>query len=160
MGAIFRWIRDLWLGRRQLGQTTERETAVLTAATVPIFTISGGRIKVTQIIGEITTAAIPVALTNVSLSATPTAGTGTARALCVATDLSGYAIGDLLGIDGVNTSTLLPPASSGVIEAQTMGVIVKAGVINVISGAATTPGSIRWTLKWIPIDEGASVAAA
>ncbi|KKN14264.1 hypothetical protein LCGC14_0997750, partial [marine sediment metagenome] len=23
-----------------------------------------------------------------------------------------------------------------------------------------TPGSIKWTLKWIPIDEGAAVVAA
>lgn len=156
MGAWFRWIRDLWLGRRQLGQTTERATAVLTSATVPLFTISGGRIKVTQIIGEITLG-MQVLATNVSLSATPTVGT--ARALCIATNISGYAIGDLLGIDGINTSALLPAASSGVVEAQTMGVIVQEGVINVISDAAPT-GSIKWTLKWIPIDNGASVIAA
>ena len=156
MGAWFRWIRDLWLGRRQLGQTTERVTAVLTAATVPIFTISGGRIKVTQIIGEITTV-MQVLACNVSLSATPT--TGTARAMCVPTNISGYAEGDLLGIDGINTSALLPPASSGVVEAQTMGVIVQEGVINVISTAAPT-GSIKWTLKWVPIDAGAAVVAA
>ncbi len=156
MGAWFRWIRELWLGRRLLGQTTERATAVLTIATVPIFTISGGRIKVTQIIGEITVG-MQVLATNVSLSATPTVGT--ARALCVATNISGYAIGDLLGIDGINTSALLPPASSGVVEAQTMGVIVQEGVINVISDAAPT-GSIRWTLKWIPIDAAAAVVAA
>ena len=156
MGAWFRWLKDLWLGKRQLGQTTERATAVLTAATVPIFTISGGRIKVTQIIGEITTA-IQVLATNVSLSAIPTVGT--ARALCVPTNISGYALGDLLGIDGINTSALLPPVSSGVVEAQTMGVIVQEGVINVISNSAPT-GSIKWTLKWVPIDEGAAVAAA
>ncbi|MBU0778339.1 hypothetical protein KKF82_08790 [Patescibacteria group bacterium] len=156
MGAWFRWLRDLWLGRRLLGQTTERATAVLTAATVPLFTISGGRIKVTQIIGEITTG-MQVLLTNVRLQSNPTVGT--TRNLCVNTNISGYAIGDLLGIDGINTSALLPPASSGVVEAQTMGVIVKAGTIDVISSAAPT-GSIRWTLKWVPIDAGAAVVAA
>ena len=157
MGAWFRWLRDLWLGRRGLGQTTERATAILTAATVPIFTVTGGRIKVTQIIGEITVG-MQVLLCNVSLSATPTSGT--ARAMCAITNISGYAIGDLLGIDGINTSALLPPASSGVVEAQTMGVIVQEGVINVISSAAPDPGSIKWTLKWLPIDDGATVVAA
>ena len=156
MGAWFRWIRDMWLGRRQLGQTTERATAVLTAATVPLFTVSGGRIKVTQIIGEITLG-MQVLLTNVRLQSNPTVGT--TRNLCVNTNISGYALGDLLGIDGINTSALLPPLSSGVVEAQTMGVIVKAGTIDVISSAAPT-GSIRWTLKWIPIDAGAAVVAA
>ncbi|MBU0847362.1 hypothetical protein KKH23_09290, partial [Patescibacteria group bacterium] len=113
-------------------------------------------IKVTQIIGEITTG-MQVLLTNVRLQSNPTVGT--TRNLCVNTNISGYAIGDLLGIDGINTSALLPPASSGVVEAQTMGVIVKAGTIDVISSAAPT-GSIRWTLKWVPIDAGAAVVAA
>jgi len=156
MGAWFRWLRDLWLGRRMLGMTTERATAVLTAATVPLFTVAGGRIKITQIIGEITTV-MEALISNVSLSATPT--TGTARAMCATTDIQSYAAGDILGITGINTDALLPPASAGVIEAQTTGVIVQEGVINVISDAAPT-GSIRWTLKWIPIDEGAAVIAA
>ena len=156
MGAIFRWIRDLWLGRRQLGMTVERATAVLTAATVPIFTISGGRIKVTQIIGEITTVMENIAIL-VRLQANPTSGT--TRNLCANLDIDTYAEGDLLGITGVNTDAMLPPATSGVVEAQTMGVIVQEGTIDIISAAAPT-GSIKWTLKYIPLDEGASVAAA
>lgn len=156
MGAWFRWIRDLWLGRRQLGQTTERATAVVTAAQVPLFTVSGGRIKVTQIIGEVTTA-IQALATNVRLIATPTVGT--ARNMCVNLNIASYALGDLLGIDGINTSAMLPPASSGVVEAQTMGVIVQEGTIDLISTAAPT-GSIKWTLKWVPIDAGAAVVAA
>ena len=156
MGAIFRWVRDLWLGRQQLGQTTERATAVVTAATVPLFTVSGGRIKVTQIIGEVTVA-IQALATNVRLSHNPTVGT--TRNICVNLNIASYALGDLLGIDGINTSAMLPPASSGVIEAQTMGVIVQEGTIDLISTAAPT-GSIRWTLKWVPIDTGAAVIAA
>ncbi len=157
MGAIFRWVRDLWLGRRGLGQTTERATAVLTLATVALFTVSGGRILVTQILGEITTVINGVA-TVISLQADPT--TGTTRAICADLDINAFAAGDILGITGINTDAMLPPASSGVIEGQTMGVIVQEGTIDVISAVATTPGSIKWTLKWIPIDEGAAVVAA
>ena len=156
MGAVFRWIRDLWLGRRQLGQTTERATAVVTAAPVPIFTIAGGRIKVTQIIGEVTTV-IEALATNVRLSGNPT--TGTTRNMCADLNIASYAAGDLLAITGINTDAMLPPASAGVVEAQTMGVIVQEGTIDLISDAAPT-GSIKWTLKWIPIDEGAAVVAA
>jgi hypothetical protein len=156
MGAIFRWIRDIWLGRRQLGQTTERATAVVTAATVPLFTVSGGRIKVTQILGEVTTVMQALA-TNVRLSANPT--TGTTRNMCANLNIASYAAGDLLGITGVNTDPMLPPATSGVLEAQTFGVIVQEGTIDLISDAAPT-GSIKWTLKWVPIDEGAAVVAA
>ena len=156
MGAIFRWIRDLWLGRRQLGQTTERVTAVVTAATVPLFTVSGGRIKVTQIIGEVTTVMQALA-TNARLSHNPT--TGTTRNLCANLNIASYAAGDLLGISGVNTDPMIPPATGGAIEAQTMGVIVQEGTIDLISDAAPT-GSIQWTLKWIPVDAGAAVVAA
>jgi len=156
MGAIFRLVRELWLGRKQLGQTVERATAVITAATVPIFTVSGGRIVVKQIIGEITTV-IQVLATNVRLNAVPTLGT--ARNLSANLNISGYAAGDLLGITGINTDAMIPPASGGALEEQTMGVIVQEGVINLISDAAPT-GSVKWTLKWVPLDDGAAVAAA
>ncbi len=156
MGAIFRWIRELWLGRKLLGQTTERATAVVTAATVPIFTVSGGRIVVTLILGEITTVIQNLA-TNVRLNAVPTLGT--ARNLCANLNIQAYAAGDLLGIDGINTDAMMPAASGGALEAQTVSVIVQEGVINLISDAAPT-GSIKWTLKYIPLDDGASVAAA
>ena len=156
MGAWFRWLRDLWLGKRMLGVTTERATAVLTNATVALFTVAGGRIKVTQIIGEITTVMENIAIV-VSLQSNPT--TGTTRAICANLDIDTYAEGDLLGITGINTDAMLPPATGGAVEAQTMGVIVQEGTIDVICGAAPT-GSIKWTLKWIPIDEGASVIAA
>jgi len=139
-----------------LGVTTERATAVLTNATVALFTVAGGRIKVTQIIGEITTVMENIAIV-VSLQSDPT--TGTTRAICANLDIDTYAEGDLLGITGINTDAMLPPATGGAVEAQTMGVIVQEGTIDVICGAAPT-GSIKWTLKWIPIDEGASVIAA
>lgn len=156
MGAVFRWIRELYLGRRLLGQTTERATAVITAATVNIFTITGGRIIVTQILGEITTVIqnIPV---NVRLQANPT--TGTIRNICANLNIQAYAAGDLLGITGINIDPMIPPASAGVLEAQTMGVIVQEGTIDLISDAAPT-GSVKWTLKWMPFDTGAAVAAA
>ena len=58
MGAWFRWIREIWLGRRALGQTTEKLTAVMTGITYSLFTITGGRILVTQILGEVTIAVV------------------------------------------------------------------------------------------------------
>ena len=156
MGVWFRWLRDLWLGRRTLGMTVERATAVVTAATVPLFTVSGGRIKITQILGEVTTVMQALA-TNARLSHNPT--TGTTRNLCANLNIASYAAGDLLGITGVNTDAMIPPATGGAVEAQTMGVIVQEGTIDLISDAAPT-GSIMWTLKYIPIDDAAAVIAA
>ena len=156
MGAIFRWIRELWLGIKKLGQTTERATAL--PATGNLFTVSGGRIMVTQLIGELT-AACDANPTATRIVATPTAGTP--RNMCAALDIASYAIGDLLGITGINTDAMIPPVTGGAVEGQTMGVIVKPGVINMIVAAAgQVTGRVRWTLKWVPVDDGAAVVAA
>jgi len=127
----------------------------LTGAAYDLFTISGGRILVTQIIGEFTVAVVNAV--TISLLATPT--TGTARQICTGLLTTGYAIGDLLGITGVNTDPMLPPASSSVIEGQTFGVMVSEGVISLANNLADV-GSIQWTLKWIPIDNAAAVVVA
>ncbi len=156
MGAWFRWLREIYLGRRILGQTTERGTAVLTGGTNDLFTISGGRILVTQILGELTIVMQALA-SSIRLIANPT--TGTTRNMCANLLVNAYAEGDLLGITGVNTDAMLPPASSGVLEGQTFGVIVQEGVISLVDDLANT-GSIKWTLKWIPLDTGAAVVAA
>ncbi len=157
MGAWFRWIRDLWLGRRQLGQTTERLTETLIADTHDIFTITGGRILITQILGQFTIACATAS--SIQLIANPAAALGTARNMCALLLVNGFQIGDLLGITGVNTDAMIPPAPSGVVEGQTMGVIVQIGAIELLCNLIGA-GSIRWTLKWIPIDTGAAVAAA
>ena len=156
MGAVFRWIRELWLGRKLLGQTVERATAIIGIGTNPIFTVSGGRIVVTQIVGEITIIMQNI-VTLLRLQADPT--TGTTRDICANLDVDLYAAGDLLGITGVTADAMIPPLTGGVIEAQTMGVIVQEGVIDLVAGAGNT-GSVKWTLKYIPLDDGATVAPA
>ncbi|MBA7706094.1 hypothetical protein ES703_114940 [subsurface metagenome] len=155
MGAIFRWVKELWLGRRALGQTTERAAATMTGVTYSLFTVSGGRILVTQILGEVEVA--PVGVLTISLQADPT--DGTTRALCAGLLVTAYVIGDLLGITGVTTDPMIPAATGGAIEAQTQGVIVQEGTIDLLNDILDA-GSIKWTLKWIPIDAGAAVVAA
>lgn len=156
MGAWFRWIRDIWLGRRALGQTTERATEALIADTHDIFTITGGRILVTQILGQVT--ANIVTASSIQLIATPTAGT--LRAMCALLLVNTFLIGDLVGITGVNTDAMIPPARSATVEAQTMGVIVQIGAIRLLCNLVGATAGIRWTLKWIPIDAAAAVVAA
>lgn len=149
-------LKEIWQGKRALGQTTERAAAL--PVTGSLFTVSGGRVLVTSILGEIT-AALDGNATSSKLVATPTVGTP--RDMCAATDIASYALGDELGISGLNTDDLAPPATSSSIEGQTVPVLVKAGTIglNVAAGGQVT-GRVRWTIKWIPYDPGASVQAA
>jgi len=153
MGAWFRWLREIWLGRRLLGQTVERATEVIAIGTVPIFTVSGGRIVVTQIVGEITIVMQNIP-TTLRLQSNPTLGT--TSNICADLDVDLYEDGDLLGITGITADGMLPAATGGVVEAQTQGVIVQEGVIDLVAGANNT-GSVKWTLKYIPLDNGATV---
>lgn len=153
-----RWLRDLWQGKRLLGQVTERLTFL--PATGSLFTVSGGRILVTSIVGELT-AACDANATLSRLTATPTGGTGTARDICTPLNIASYAIGDLLGITGIPIDAMLPAATGGTIPGQTVGVVVKAGTIDLnVAVAGQVLGRVRWTLHWIPLDAAASVAPA
>jgi hypothetical protein len=156
MGAVFRWIREMYEGRRLLGQSVARATATIALGTTNLFTVTGGRIIVTLILGELTIA-MGAGATNIRLQADPT--TGTTRNMCANLNVASYALGDLLGITGVNTDAMIPPATGGALEAQTMGVIVQEGTIDLVSDAVNA-GSVAWTLKYIPIDAGAVVTAA
>lgn len=152
----FRWLKELWEGLRYLGQNTERLTAL--PVTGNLFTVAGGRILLTGILGEIT-AGCDANPTATRLTAVPTVGTTVN--LCAATDIASYALGDLLGITGVPTDPLLPAVTSGSIPGMTMPVIVKAGTISmVVAVAGQVTGRVRWTLKWVPFDSTASVLPA
>ncbi len=152
----FRWLQSLYLGKRIYGQTTERVTAL--PATGSLFTVSGGKICVTSIVGTLT-AACDANATVTSLNANPTVGTTVA--MCLGTNIASYAIGDVLGITGIPTDALLPAATGGGIPAQTVFWIVQAGTIDMaIAVAGQVTGRVRWTLKWFPFDAAASVAPA
>ena len=157
MGAIFRWIRELWLGRRALGANVERASATLPqTASAAIFNIVGGRVLLTAILGEVTVAIQNLA-DNARLEAVPTVGT--LRVVCQNLNIQAYALGDVLGISGVNIDPMLPPASGGSVEGQTVGVVLKAGTLNLRCSANAT-GEIRWKVWYIPLDDGAVMQAA
>jgi hypothetical protein len=138
----------------QLGMKVERATDnILTGEA--LFTISGGRIKINQIIGEVTTI-IETKTVNFKLQANPT--TGTTTDLCANLDLSADEVGSLYTISGLG-SDAMRRGESGNVPAQNNAVICAAGTIDAVVGATHT-GSIKWTIFYIPIDDGASVAAA
>lgn len=139
----------------QLGMKVERATANITTG-LSLFTISGGRILLRAIIGEVTTL-IETKTVNFKLSLNPT--TGTTTDLCANLDLSADEKGTLYTIAGNNPSTAMQRGESGNVLGQATDVVCAIGTIDATVGATHT-GSIKWTLFYIPIDDGASVAAA
>lgn len=142
--------------RLALGFQVNRATATLPQTTAhALFTIVGGRIKVTQIIGEVTTV-IQTQANNTKLTANPT--TGTSVDMCAALDITADEVGCLYGITGTPANALVG-TNAGLTPAMACGQILNVGTID-LDCAANNTGSVKWTLFYQPIDRGAYVDAA
>jgi hypothetical protein len=138
-----------------LGNKVERATATLPqTAAAPIFNILGGRVAMTAIVGEVTT--ILGAVGNMSLESNPTVGT--TAALCAVLAAGALEAGTLLSIDGTKATGMLGVDSGGT-AIQSKPVVLPVGTLDLRLSASST-GSVKWTLFYIPIDDGASVEAA
>jgi hypothetical protein len=139
-----------------LGTKVDRSTATLPqTATGALFTVTGGRILLTSIVGEVTTA-IQAQATLAKLRATPT--TGTVNDLSGTVDLASAAIGSLLGATGLAADALVLSTGGGVSNLRNP-VVVAIGAIG-LNTAASSTGSIKWSMTYVALDDGASVAAA
>ncbi len=124
-----------------------------------LFTIGTGRVLITQIVGEVTTA-IEAQTTAVKLVYDPTAA-GNDVDLCATLDLTGDPTGELYSITGDLSVALA--SLRNVIESDAMmekrGIILGPGDIHQNSAAGST-GGIKWTLWYVPLDDGANITAA
>ena len=140
--------------KMQLGQRVDRATDnILTGEN--LFTITGGRVLVTGIVGEVTTI-METKTINFNLTSNPTVGTS--NDMCALTDLTAAEAGSLLSITGVAADALVV-GKSGSVRGMSNPMIVAAGAIEATVGATHT-GSIKWSIWYIPLDDGAYVEAA
>jgi len=134
------------------GSRVQKSTGTLTAATVPLFTIAGGLVAVTSIVGRVTTA-VTVA-NSYKLQHNPTAGTTVD--LCAATDIgtTDTALGEILVVNGAKATGLV----IGALAAPNYPIVMDVGQIEHVS--AGTDGVILWALTYVALENGASVVAA
>lgn len=138
------------------GMKVERATAALPAGTTDsIFTITGGRVAIRQIVGEVTTV-IQTQACNLKLTGNPT--TGTAVDICADLNISADEAGALYGISGLNSDALIG-INAGAVPGQVRDVVLNIGTLD-IETSATNTGSIKWTVLYVPIDDGAAIEAA
>lgn len=137
------------------GQATDRATAALPAtATATIFTVAGGRIVLLGLIGEVTTI-IQAQATTLKVVSTPTVGTS--GDLSATVDMNAKEVGTLLGITGLPSDAMVALASAAPLCSRQN--VVPIGAIRLTTGATST-GSVKWRLFWLPVDVGATVTAA
>lgn len=144
-----------------LGTKVDRATAVLPATTTyNIFLVTGGRILVTGLIGNVDVVCTATA-TTLAVGAAPTTGTAQTAGLASATAVTSSEVGTMLGLPLTAGSGLVVGAKAGA-SVQLPGhspYVVQPGAIS-ITTSATNTGSVSWSITYVPLDDGASVAAA
>lgn len=140
-------LRSLLLGRPPISKST----GTLAATTVPLFTVAGGRVAVTSLIGVVGTS-ITVA-NSYKLQMNPTAGD--TSDIVAATDIgtTDTTAGTVLGFDGAPASSIVKGAGG-----LARPLYLPAGQIESVS--AGTDGEITWYLTYVPYDDGATIVAA
>ena len=134
----------------------ERATATLPQhAQAALFTVSG-RVLVTHIIGEVTVA-IQAQSTVLKLVSAPTVGADVD--LCAALETNNDAIGTLYNITGTLANAMVA-TTSGACIAQASPILVTAGTIDLDSDDDDSTGSVKWTLHYVPLDNGSRVVVA
>jgi hypothetical protein len=140
--------------KAQFGLRASKSTGTLAATTIALFTIAGGKVLLTSIVGEVTTA-ITVA-NSYKLQHNPT--TGTTSDLVAATDIgtTDTPAGSLLGFQGLAADSIIQ--APGKIATLKQPLVLTAGQIESVS--AGTDGVILWVVTWVPLDDGATLVAA
>jgi len=147
-------LRTITLGRR-----VDKAAATLPQTTTDnLFTISGGQVLLTSIVGEVTTV-VQTQANNTKLTLNPTA-TGASQDMCAVLDITADAVGELYTISGTVGDALRSDLLVGLNSLWGAGgMVLSEGVIE-LNCAASNTGATKWYLTYIPLDDGASVAAA
>jgi len=141
-------------------KVTKAAAAILDGTQQAMFTISGGRVFVTHIELEVTTAAVDAGANNTQIVTDPTVGTD--APMCAVLDVDGDEVGTIYSITGKPGDAMVGGSGGGAPGMEVKGFIVPEGAIDLLSAANGGTGGalIKAELWYIPLDSGASVASA
>lgn len=138
-----------------LGFRVDRDTESLPqGADSALFTITGGRVLLLQIVGEVTT--VIGGANNTKLVFNPTA-TGVDQDLCAVLDIDADAVGELYTITGIVANAMRSDLLIG--QGMTNPMVLSEGDIE-INCAGSVTGAIQWSMWYLPLDSGATVAVS
>ena len=140
---------------RELPRVVTKATAALTSTDDPLFSVTGGKILLTDLVGEFTVASTGTA--SVALIQFNPDDSGSTTALTASISIANRAVGILMSMSGQDGDVL---QLGVVVEGMEVGLVLPAGDIE-LNISVTPSGSafVKWVAKWIAIDDGASVAA-
>jgi hypothetical protein len=146
------WVTDLVKGFRA-SRATDTLPQTVADPGEAIFTITGGRVLVTRLVGTVTVA-IEGVDPVLSVTSAPTVGTAVVLASTVSS--ASLEIGGMLLVEGDGSALVKSNAGAALATAVPTAFIAPVGSIGLISGASKT-GSMKWDLTYFPLDEGAAV---
>jgi hypothetical protein len=151
-------LRELLYGN----QVVKTAVAFPATATATLFTVAGGAVLVTSLVGRVTTvvqSSDPV----LSIGTVPTSGTAETSGIATTTVLTSAEVGTLITVGssaGLPTALVVMATAAKSGNAVFPGVnpfVVNAGTITLTTGATKT-GAVDWYLTYVPLDTGASVS--
>jgi hypothetical protein len=150
MGSNYNFASQV-LGRR----AAKSAAALPQTAQGVLFNITGGRVLLTMLLGEVTTA-IQAQATLTKVVANPTVGADVDLSATV--DLTGKAVGTLIGVTGTAANALV--AANAVLLGQLAApAVLPIGSLD-LNTAASSTGAIKWIVYYVPLDPFAKMAAA
>lgn len=150
-----------WWDELDLGIMVERPAAALAidaSPGEPFFTIAGGVVLLTGLIGIITVA--PGGAQTLSFELDPDVGAGANTVLCTPTDIVAATLTDIITISGDPGDALINGhlASNLMFEDAPNGVALAPGVLGLVATSAL--GTVRWVIWYKPVDIGATIVVA
>lgn len=150
------YLENQALTKNLLGLRVDRASATLPATTATAyFTIAGGTVLITGLVGEVTTV-IQTQANDTKWTANPT--TGTSVDMCAALDISADEAGCLYGITGTPADAMVG-TNAGLTTLMITPIVVNIGTLD-FTCAATNTGATKWSLWYVPLEDGATVVAA
>ena len=121
-----------------------------------LFRITGGKVKILSIIGEVTTAIGAVA--NATKLKHNPSGTGSDVDLCATLDITGDAVGTMYSIVGVVATALKSATLWLVLPADNLpaqGLVLGPGDLEIDCAGSSVTGKVQWTIEYVPLDPNA-----
>jgi hypothetical protein len=149
------------IGTMRKGLYVERAAAVVDAAAVfPLFSVTGGRVTLTGLLGEVVVVMAGAPGTTLQITHLATVGTPVVSVLSAASaDIVTYDPGRMFALPTGSGVALTPSIGSSALEFRAPEWILEVGnlAVTVTGGLAT--GTIKWTAWYVPVDEGAYMTA-
>lgn len=147
-------LREIGFGVQVLkaAQTTPQ------TATANLFTVAGGAVLVTSLLGQISTLT-PATTNTLALGTAPTTGTAATGGIASAVSIASLEAGTWVGVQpsSAKAGALVVGANAGAALFVQTPFVVPAGTITwTTTGSAT--GGMKWYLTYVPLDTGATVS--